>query len=91
MIALYVNGVNATFFDRFSVEYIPKKSKKFLRKKNIVTNIYKIQPIDMIMCEYFCIGLIDFMLKGKPLLDCTDFFSPNEYEKNDKIILAYFQ
>ena len=28
------------------------------------------------------------MLKGKSLLDYTNLFSPNEYEKNDKIILT---
>ena len=39
------------------------------------------------MCGYFCIGFIDCMLKGKSLLDYTDLFSPNNYEKNDKIIL----
>ena len=43
------------------------------------------------MCEYFCIGFIDFMLKGKSLLDHTNLFSSKEYEKNDKIILKYFQ
>ena len=43
------------------------------------------------MCRYFCIGNIDFMLKGKSLLEYTNLFSPNEYEKNDKIILKYFQ
>ena len=42
------------------------------------------------MCGYFCIGFIDFMLKGISLLDYTNLFSPNEYEKNDKIILRYF-
>ena len=31
------------------------------------------------------------MLKGKSLLENTSLFSPNEYEKNDKIILKYFQ
>ena len=31
------------------------------------------------------------MLKGKSFLDHTNLFSPNEYEKNDKIILKYFQ
>ena len=31
------------------------------------------------------------MLKGKSLLDCTNLFSPNEYERNDKIILELFQ
>ena len=25
------------------------------------------------MCGYFCMGFIDFMLKGKILLDYTDF------------------
>ena len=29
---------------------------------------------------------IDFMLKGKSMLDYKNLFSPNEYEKNDKII-----
>ena len=43
------------------------------------------------MCEYFYIGFIDFMSKDKSLLDCTKLFSPNGYEKNDKIILKYFQ
>ena len=43
------------------------------------------------MCAYFCIGLIDFMLKDKSLLDYTFFFSSNKHEKNDKVILKYFQ
>ena len=43
------------------------------------------------MCEYFCIGFINFMLKGKSLLDYTNLFSPKDYEKNDKIILKYIQ
>ena len=31
------------------------------------------------------------MLKGKNLLDYTNLLSPNDYEKNDKIMLKYFQ
>ena len=42
------------------------------------------------MCGYFCIGFIDFMLRGKSLPDYTNLFSPNEYEKNDEIIRKYF-
>ena len=38
------------------------------------------------MYGYFCIGFIDFMLKGKSSLEYTNLFSLNEYEKNDKII-----
>ena len=43
------------------------------------------------MSWYFFIGFFDFMLKDKSLLEHTHFFSPNEYKKNDKIILKYFQ
>ena len=43
------------------------------------------------MCGHFCIGFIDFILKGQSLLDYTNLFSPNEYEKNDKIMSKYFQ
>ena len=38
------------------------------------------------MCGSFCIEFIDFMLKGKSLLDYTNLFSPNDYEQNDKIV-----
>ena len=54
-------------------------------------NIYRIQAYDPVMCGYFCIGFIAFMLKGKNLLEYTNLFSLNDYEKNDKIILKYFQ
>ena len=67
-----------------------QKNKKIIGNKNIVTNIYSIQVCNLIMCEYFCIGFIDFMLKGKPLLDYTDLFFPNKYEKNGKKVLKYF-
>ena len=43
------------------------------------------------MFGYFCIGFIDFMLKGKNLLQCTNLFSPNEYKNDDKIMLKLFQ
>ena len=43
------------------------------------------------MSRYFCIGFIDIILKGKSFLEYTNLFSPNQYEKNDKILLKYFQ
>ena len=43
------------------------------------------------MRGYCCIGFIDFMLKGKSLLEYTKLFSPNKYKKNEKIILKSFQ
>ena len=43
------------------------------------------------MCGYFCIGFIDFMLAGKPLIDYTNLFSPYDLDKIDQIILSYFK
>ena len=54
------------------------------------TNIFRTQAYDSIMCGYFCIGFIDFMLKGKSLTDYTNLFSPNDFKKNDNRILKYF-
>ena len=33
------------------------------------------------MCGYFCIGIIDFMLKGKILTDFSILFSQNNFKK----------
>ena len=85
-----MNSNNFIYFDSFGTEHIPKEIKKIIKNKNIVTNIYRILAYDSI-CRYFCVGFINFMSKGKQLLDYTNLFSPNEYEKNDKIILKYFQ
>ena len=48
------------------------------------------QAENSIMCGYICTGFIDFILKGKSLIDYTNLFSSNQY-RNDKIILKYFQ
>ena len=81
---------NVTYFDSFGVEHVPKEIRKSIGNKNIITNIYRIQAFDSTMCGYFSIRFIDFMLKGKSLLDYTNLFSTNEYEKNDIIILKCF-
>ena len=55
----------------FGVEHISKEIKAFNNNdnnnKNILTNIFRIQAYNSIMCEYFCIGFIDFMIAGKTL------------------------
>ena len=90
-IALYVDDDNLAYLDSSRVEHIRKEIKKFIGNKNIITNIYRIQAYNSTMCTNFCIGFIDFMLKGKILLDYINLLSPNDYEKNDQIILKYFQ
>ena len=45
-IALYVNNKTVTYFDSFGIEHIPKEVKKFIGKRNIISNIYRIQNYD---------------------------------------------
>ena len=79
------------YFGSFGVEHIPKEIKEFIKNKNIKANIFRIQEDNSIMCGYFCIGFIDFMLAGKKLTDYTNLFSPYDFKKNDGIILSYFK
>ena len=88
---MHPNGYVATYFDRFGVVNILKEIIRFIGNKNVTTNICRIQANDSVMRGYFCIGFINIMVKGKSLLDYTNLFSSNKYEKNDKIILKYFQ
>ena len=81
---------NVTYLEFFGVEQIPKEIKTLINNKNITTNIFRIQVYDSIMCGYICIGFIDFMLAGKTLTEYTNLFSPNNFNKNDDIILNYF-
>ena len=85
-----MNNNDVTYFDSFGVEQILKEIKKFVKNKNIKINIFRIQANDSVICGHFCIGFIDFMLKGKTLTEFTNLFSPNNFKKNDDIILNYF-
>ena len=61
----YVNGNIVTYFDSFRVEHIPNEIRKSIGIKNITKNIFRTLAYHSIMCGYFCIRFIDFMLKSK--------------------------
>ena len=87
---MWVNNNDVTYFDSFGVEHIPEEIEPFIGNKNIKTNIFRLRAYDSVMCGYFCIGLIDFMLAGKTLTEYTNLFSSNNFKKNDDIILKCF-
>ena len=72
-IALFCKKNEIVHFYSFGVEHIPEEIKESIRNKNIKANIFRIQEHNSIMCVYFCIGFIDFML-GKKLTDYTNLF-----------------
>ena len=89
-IALFFNRNEIVDFDSFGVERVPEEIKGFVENKNIIVNIFRVKANDPVMCGYFCIGFIDFILAGKKLTDFTNMFSPHDFKKNDAIILSYF-
>ena len=87
---MYPLNNNVTYFDSFGVEHILTDIKKFISKKNIKTNFFRIKSNGSVMCRYFSIGFINFMLAGKTLKNFTNLFSLNNFSKNDDITLNYF-
>ena len=79
------------YFDSFGVEHIPEEIKKIIGNRNIKANIFRVQANNSVMCGYFCIAFIDFMLAGKTLTDYTNLLSPYDFNKNDSIIFSYFK
>ena len=73
-VSLSVKPKYTVYFDSFGIEHIPKEINKFINN-DIKSNIFRIQAYDSIMCGYFCIEFINYMLKGKTLLDYTNLFS----------------
>ena len=90
-LALFCNKNTFIYFVSFGVEHVPDEIKDFIGNKNIKANIFRVQENDSIMCGYFWIGFIDFMLAGKKLTDYTNSFSPHTFKKNHNIILSYFK
>ena len=90
-IALFCNRNEIVYFNSFGVEHIPEEIKEFIGNKNIKANIFRVKANNSVMCGYFCIGFIDFMLAGKKVTDYTNLFSPYDFKKNDDIILSYFK
>ena len=98
-VALFVKTNEAIYFDSFGIEHIPIEINKFINNdttksislERIESNIFRIQAYNSIMRGYFCIEFINYMLKGKKLLDYTNLFSPNDFKNNDRVIKRIFK
>ena len=82
-----MNIGKCNILDSFGVEHISKETKIFIGNKDTITNNYRTQAHSSIMTLLYQI----YWFNVKCLLDYTHLFSRNKYEKNDKIVLKYFQ
>ena len=69
------------YFDFFEIQYIPLEVLNKIRDKSITYNTFRIQDNESIMCEFYFIALIEYMLAKETLLDYSNLFSPNYYKK----------
>ena len=68
----------ALYFDSFGINYILQEVLCKIKDKSIIHNIFRIQDDGSIMCGFYCITFIEYMLTGRTLLDYSNLFSPND-------------
>ena len=89
--SLFTDRNTAVCFFSFGTEYIPEEVLSKIKDKLTTHIIFRIQDNDFIICDFYCIAFIKYMLARKTLLEYTNLFSPNDYKKNGKIINNYFK
>ena len=85
-VSLFIDRTTAAYFDSFRIEYIPQEVSNKIKNKSITHNILWIKSDDSIMCGFYCIAFIEYMIAGKKLLDYTNLFS-----RYDKMIYKHFK
>ena len=88
---LFIDINTAVYVDSFGIEDIPQEVLNKIKDKSITHYIFGRQSDDSIICEFYCITFIEYMLVGNTLLDYSKLFSCNDYKKNGKIIYKYFK
>ena len=70
-VSLFIDRNTSVYFDSFGIEYISQEVLNKIKDKSITHNIFRIQGNESIMCGFYCIVFIEYMLAGKILLDYT--------------------
>ena len=68
------------YFYSFGTEYIPQQVLNKIKGRSMNHKILRIQSDDFVMCGFYCIAFIDYMVAGKTLLDYANLFPPNGYQ-----------
>ena len=68
-VSVFINRNTAVYFDYFGIEYTPQEALIKIKDKSITHTIFRIQDHDSIMCGFYCMAFIEYMLARKTLLD----------------------
>ena len=90
-VSLFTENNLDLYFDYFGIKDTPLEVLNKIIYKSITHNIFRMQDKESVMCGFYCIAFIEYMLAGKILFGYNNLFSPNDYEENNKVIYKYFQ
>ena len=80
-VSLFIDRIITVYFESSGIEYIPPELLDKIKDKFITYNIFGIHSDDSIMCGFYFIVFIEYMITGKTFLDYTNLLSPNDYKK----------
>ena len=89
-VSLFIDRNATAYLDPFEIEHISQEALKKIKDKSITHNIFRIQDNDSIMCGFYCMTFIEYMVEVKTLLGYfLVIFSSLLFSLNDKI--KYFK
>ena len=68
-VSLFINKNITVYFDSFGIEYIPQEVLNEIRDKSITHNMVRIQDDKSIMCRFYWMAFIEYMLARKYILE----------------------
>lgn len=95
-VALYIDDMNACYFDPFGEE-CPLSVYKFCKGKTLITSNYVIQNLNQQVCGYYCLAFLHYMNfnKNKNIrYKLNNFIKPFDLDdttKNDDILQQYLK
>ena len=72
-VSLFIDRNTAVFLDFFKIRYIPQDVLKKIKDDSITHSIFRLQSDDSIMCQFYYIAFIEYMIAGV----FSEIFSPN--------------
>ena len=79
-VSLFIDRNIAVNFDSFEIECIPPAVLNKLKDKSVTHNKLRIQDYGSIICGFYCIALIEYMVT-EIFVRLTNLFSPDDYKK----------
>ena len=64
-VSSFIDKNTAVYFDSFRIKEIPQEKLNKIRDKSITHNIFRIEDNDSIMCGFYRIAFIEYMLAGR--------------------------